>query len=369
MLQSSQSGVAGAAVIGGVQPRVILSSRVRLARNLKDEHFPDWATAEERKALLERLVPQVMWASEDAQARFFDMSTIAEREREVLKERWLVSSDLLKRSDGAGVVVAHGEALAVMINEEDHVRIQSIHQGLSLMQCWEEADALDTSLDPILPYAFSGRLGYLTACPSNVGTGMRASVMVHLPGLRLTGDIDPVIKALERLNLNVRGTSGEGSMAAGLRFQVSNQGTLGMSEQAVIETLEHVARKIEQQEIAARLRVLRDAPTVFEDCLCRSLAMLKSARLMRADEALDYLSAIRMGMEMGMVRGVGLSRLEELAMVVLPGHMQNFFDAELDPDERDERRANLLGESFAACEIESKLIHESALRLRTARRQ
>ena len=348
-------------------PRIVVSSRVRLARNLQGERFPDWASGAERIELLQRIGPAAVQATGDDAAALLAIADLDARNRDLLVERWLISRDLAERVKGGGVVVARNGAVAVMINEEDHIRIQAITPGLNLAQSWREADAIDTRLDRLLAYSFSRRLGYLTACPSNIGTGMRASVMVHLPGLRLTGDIDPVIQGLERLRLTVRGIGGEGSAAAGHRYQISNQGTLGQDEPAVIAALERVAREVARQEALARLRALRDSPLLFEDCLSRALALLQHARLLQTEEALDYLSALRMGVEMGMVRGIAPDRLDELEMAVQPGHLQEFLHTDLDAEARDVRRAETLNEHLHDCEVDDRRIHAAAKRMATSR--
>lgn len=344
-------------------PRIVMSSRVRLARNLQGERFPDWASGAERIALLQRIGPLALQAIGAEGATLLTIGDLDARARDLLVERWLISRDLAERVTGGGVVIARNGAVSIMVNEEDHIRIQAISPGLNVTQSWQAADAIDTRLDHLLPYAFSRRLGYLTACPSNIGTGMRASVMVHLPGLRLTGDIDPVIQGLERLCLTVRGIGGEGSAAAGHRFQISNQGTLGQDEQTVIATLERVAEEIAHQEALARLRALRDLPLLFEDCLSRALALLRHAKLLQTEEALDYLSAVRMGVEMGMIRGITPDKLAQLELAVQPGHLQEFLQTDLDAESRDVRRAETLNEHVQDCTVDARRIQATAKRM------
>ncbi len=349
-------------------PRIVVSSRVRLARNLRGERFPDWASQQERQRLLERIGAAAIQAVEEPQAKLIAIGGADERMLEVMVERWLISRDLAARGAGGGVVVVGSGIVSVMINEEDHIRIQAIAPGLDLVQAWEAADAVDTRLDGLLPYAFSQRLGYLTACPSNIGTGMRASVMVHLPGLRLTGELDPIIRGLERLRFTVRGIGGEGSEAAGHRFQISNQGTLGMDERAVIASLERVVREVARHEELARKRALRDMPTILEDCLARSLALLQHARLMQAEEALDYLSALRMGVEMGLIRGARPDALDLLELAVQPGHLQDFVNAELNAEMRDVRRAETLNDILYNWEVDERRV-QAATKLLTRNRE
>jgi protein arginine kinase len=243
--------------------------------------------------------------------------------------------------------VSRDEQLAVMINEEDHLRIQAIRTGLDVRRAWEVADAVDTHLESRLAYAYTPRLGYLTACPSNVGTGMRASVMVHLLGLRLTNDLDAVIRALERMRLAVRGVGGEGSEAAGHMFQISNPGTLGQDEASIIDGLLRVVNEVVRQERQARLRLLRDSPEVLLDCLARALAVVQHARVMQTDESLDYLSALRLGVILGLIRRLTVPEIDAWVLAVQPGHLQKRLGKILEPEQRDILRATLLRDQLA----------------------
>jgi protein arginine kinase len=230
-----------------------------------------------------------------------------------------------------------------MVNEEDHLRIQVIRPGLELASAWALADRIDSCLEPALDYAFSTRLGYLTACPSNVGTGLRASVMVHLLGLRLAEDLDAALRALSALRLAVRGVDGEGTDAAGHLFQVSNQGTLGQREDEVLGTLAEQVGELIRQEQLARRRLLRDAPAVVHDCVARALAILQHARMIASDEAMDYLSALRFGVQLRLLENLSVPRVDDLLLGVQPVHLQQRFHLETaDQDLRDMRRADWL---------------------------
>jgi protein arginine kinase len=345
------------------EPQIIMSSRVRLARNLRGERFPDWASERERVEVLRRVGTAAVQAAEHPDAKVIPMEGIDGVRMETMRERSLISRDLVDRGVGAGVVYAGIHSLSIMINEEDHIRIQAFEFGLGLSRAWEIADAFDTRLEKLVPYAFSERLGYLTACPSNIGTGMRASVMVHLPGLRLSGDLDAVIRGLERLRFTVRGIGGEGSAASGHRFQISNQGTLGLDERAVIASLERVTVEVARQEGLARKRVLRDMPVVVKDCVSRALAILQNAHLIQADEALDYLSAVRMGIEMGVIQDARPDVLEMLELMVHPGHLQGYLKEEMDPEQRDLRRADLLRERLDLWTVNEWLVRKARKRL------
>lgn len=331
----------------GAETAVALSCRVRLARNLRGERFPDWNDEAGRQRIFRQVVDAVLAAGGLRAPQVFDVGKLDDLTLQQIGERRLISNDLIERGGGGGLVLDAGGELSVMINEEDHLRIQVIHPGLDLRRAWEVADAFDTRLESRLDYAFSRQLGYLTACPSNVGTGLRASVMLHLLGLRLTEDLDAVLRALDRLRLTVRGVGGEGSDAAGHMFQISNQGTLGRSEDAVLaELLLHV-QEVVRQERFARLRLMRDAPWLIEDCVARALALLQSARVIQADESLDYLSALRLGAELGLLRRLTVARAAELALAVQPGSLQRLMGAAADPDRRDVFRADWLRAQLA----------------------
>lgn len=326
---------------------IAVSCRVRLARNLRGVKFPDWADEAERRRLFDEVSP---WLAKEAgitQASIVSVGELDEATRALLRERHLISRDLAERGLGSGLVLSKDERVAVMINEEDHFRVQVIEPGMDLHRAWDVADSVDARMEQRFDYAFSPRLGFLTACPSNVGTGLRASVMVHLLGLRLTNDLDAVLRALERLRLTVRGVGGEGSDAAGHMFQISNQETLGEDEHTLIDDLLETVGDVVQQERNARLRLLRDSPEVLLDCVSRALAIIKSARIMETEEALDYLSALRLGVEMGIARRLTVLEVDLLTLGIQPGHLQRSMGSILEPPRRDVVRAKLMREMLS----------------------
>ena len=330
---------------------IAVSCRVRLARNLRDERFPDWADEAGRRRVFEALGP---WLAHDAGiegARRLDVGALDDATRDLLCERHLISTDLAGRGAGVGLVVAGDERLAVMLNEEDHLRIQVIEPGMDLQHAWRVADALDTRLDARFACAFSPRLGYLTACPSNVGTGLRASIMVHLLGLHLAEDLDASLRALERLRFAVRGVTGEGSEAAGHMFQVSNQETLGADEATLIGELLDIVGEVVRQERNARLRLRRDSPEVLVDCVARALAVIQSARIMATGEALDHLSALRLGVHLGLVRRLTVAEVDDLTLAIQPGHLQKRLGQTLEPARRDVVRADFMRAALAQAEL------------------
>ena len=324
---------------------IAMTCRVRLARNLEKERFPDWATERDR----ERVVSSVTAAlqSEFPEFRVCPVSELDEKDREMLCEAHLVSKDLLAREAGGGLAYAPDSSLCVMINEEDHLRIQGFGLGLDLETAWRAADALDTCLEGHLAYAWSPQYGYLTACPSNVGTGLRASAMLHLLGLRLLGDIEAAVRGLERMRLLVRGMAGEGSEAAGQIYQISNMDSLGKDEAAIVGRVKRICAEVVRQEHNARVRLVQESPLVLLDCLARSLSVLQNARLLATSEAIEFLSALRLGASLGLVTRLKVAEVDRLILLVQPGHLQKSKGLALSPEERDEMRAEFLRRKVA----------------------
>ncbi len=330
---------------------IAISARVRLARNLAGESFPDWADEAGRRRVLRMVVEAARASGALPESIFISMDETGDTDARILMERRLISAELADRGPGGGLLLQPDESVALLVNEEDHLRIQVIQPGMDLRGAWERADAVDTALEAILAYAFSSELGYLTACPSNCGTGLRASVMLHLLGLRLTNDLEPVLKALDRLRLAVRGIGGEGSDAAGHMFQVSNQETLGLDEPSIIADLSRVIADVARQEMNARLRIMEDAPHLAEDCVARALAILQNARVLQSEEALDYLSALRLGVELRLLRRLTMAEINELLLATQPGHLRQRMREPLEADERDRLRADFVRERMAAVSL------------------
>ena len=326
---------------------IAVSCRVRLARNLRALKFPDWADEAERLRLFDQVAPWLLQHAGIDKPRIVPMGDLDEATRALLRERHLISRDLAERGIGSGVVVSEDERVAIMINEEDHLRVQVIEPGMDLHAAWNTANDVDARMEQQFDFAFSAKLGFLTACPSNVGTGLRASVMVHLLGLRLTNDLDAVLRALDRLRLTVRGVGGEGSEAAGHMFQISNQETLGENEATLIDDLLETVGDVVHQERNARLRLQRDTPEILLDCVARALAIIQNARVMETDEALDYLSALRLGVEMGLVRRLTVAEVDALTLGIQPGHLQRGMGKVLEPPRRDIVRAKVMREMLS----------------------
>ncbi len=324
----------------GIAEGPVVSSRIRLARNLEDYSFPGWASEEENHAVWEQTL--AIFSEMERPFMGWNMADTAKIDRQILFERHLISQEMAREEDSCGVFVSPDECLSIMVNEEDHIRIQSLQPGLSLQSAWEAADEVDDLLEARLSYAFSPKLGYLTACPSNVGTGMRASVMLHLPGLVLMEEMEPVINGIAKIGLAVRGMWGEGTEAAGNMFQVSNQITLGRREDQIIAHLEQIVLELVEHETNARRRLMQDKPIVVEDHVARAMGILGNARMMTSGEALNLLSTIRLGMDLGMVKNFSCRELDTMFIATQPAHLQKLEHKHLEPDERDVVRADML---------------------------
>lgn len=320
----------------------VISSRIRLARNLYDTTFPGWASEEVRNQVWNDVVEAFDRVCESSQFLRWRMDELKLLERELLFERHLISAELAERKVGSGLFVSEDECRVVMVNEEDHLRLQSLQPGLNLQRALEQADALDNELEKSLTYAFSTKLGYLTACPSNVGTGMRASVMLHLPGLCLTEEINPVVNAVSKIGLTVRGMWGEGSEAAGHMFQISNQITLGKSELEIISHLDQIVLEVIEHEKNARLRLMESQSIRVHDHIGRAFGILAHAVLISSKEALDLLSGLRLGIDLGLIPEISRRAIDQLLIQIQPAHLQRVAGTVLSPEERDGKRAQLI---------------------------
>ncbi|HAS83861.1 MAG TPA: ATP--guanido phosphotransferase [Verrucomicrobia bacterium] len=321
---------------------VVVSSRVRLARNLRGKAFPGWAGSHEREHVFSQMSRILTAESLLENPSVLQMDELNLIERDILCEKHLISAELTLGGSGTGVVYDRCAGLSVMINEEDHLRMQVLHAGLDLQQAWQVIDQLDDRVGHAIDYAFSPSLGFLTACPSNVGTGMRASVMMHLPGLKLLGEADPVVQGLTRTGFAVRGAFGEGSDAFGALYQVSNQTTLGRSEQQTIERLDDMVRSLIDIERNARRRLYALPVPRLADHVGRVFGILQYACMLSAGEAMDIISGLRLGLDFDMVSGTDAECLMAVMQNVQPGHLQQEARRSLLAAERDVFRAGYL---------------------------
>jgi protein arginine kinase len=332
---------------------IVLSSRVRLARNLAGRPFPCQARREERVRLCAEIRDACGQSQSLSPALFFDMGQLDTCDKQVLKERHLISREMAERGEGSGLLVADNERVAIMINEEDHLRLQAINPGDDLRTVWSHINGVDSDFERRMDFAFSPRLGYLTSCPSNVGTGLRASVMVHLPGLHLLEEVDAVCRGLTRIGLAVRGLFGEGSEAFGNMYQISNQVTLGRSEEEILNEVLEFVREVVQHERNARVRLFESRRSLLIDRVSRARAVLAAARLMTSEEMVELLSILRLGVECGLAQGIRIAGINELLLLSQPGHLQRMAGRALDAVERDELRARFGRERVGGVELDT----------------
>jgi protein arginine kinase len=328
----------------GPHDRIVMSSRVRLARNLKEATFPGWAKKPERIRVLELIRPVVEGLPEMKDAFAEVMDSLSTLDKQILVERHLISREHAAKSAGSGLVLNRDETLCFMINEEDHLRMQALRPGLQLREAWSAIDRADSALEQKLGYAFSPELGYLTACPTNVGTGIRVSAMLHLPGLVLAEQINAIIQAVSKLGLAVRGLYGEGTQALGNVFQVSNQMTLGESELVIVERLERALMQIIEHEENARGTLLERKPKTVYNHIGRAYGILANAHSISSNETMNLLSLMRLGMEVGLFPGVDRALVDELFIMTQPAHLQKQHSEKLSAEERDLLRADMLRE-------------------------
>ena len=321
---------------------IVMSSRIRLARNLEKFPFATRATETTARDVL-RIVKEGLAHSVTLRRPLvFEMGELNEVDRQFLVERHLVSREHIVQPDHKAVAIGEGEVISIMINEEDHLRIQVIHSGLDLRDAWSLIDTLDDELSEVLPYAYSSDWGYLTCCPTNTGTGMRASVMVHLPSLVITKQINKVLHTITKLELTARGLYGEGTEASGNFFQISNQVALGRSEDEIMENIERILKEVIHQEQTGRESLLTNNRVQLEDRVWRAFGILRHAQTMSSTEALDLLSAVRLGVDLGLMNGLTRSTVNELFLFSQPAHLQKLEGKVLTVKERDTKRAQLI---------------------------
>jgi protein arginine kinase len=328
----------------GPYDRIVMSSRVRLARNIKGAAFPGWAKKPERVRVLELIRPAIESLPEMKDAFGETMDSLSTLDKQILVERHLISREHAAKSAGSGLVLNRDETLCFMINEEDHLRMQALRPGLQLRQAWTAIDQADSALEKKLEYAFNPELGYLTACPTNIGTGIRVSAMLHLPGLVLAEQINPIIQSVNKLGLAVRGLYGEGTEALGNVFQVSNQMTLGESEGAIVERLEKVLAQIIEHEENARASLLEKKPKMVYNHIGRAYGILANAHSISSKETMNLLSLMRLGVDVGLFPGVDRALVDELFILTQPAHLQKQHSEKLSAEERDLLRADMVRE-------------------------
>ncbi len=326
----------------GPESDIVISSRIRLARNLMNFPFTHMMTQKQAEKIFEEVKETIennsVLAKDIEIIKIKDLSLI---ERQVLVEKHLISPALAENPEGA-VFLTEDNSLSIMVNEEDHLRIQCLYPGLNLEKAWDINSKIDDLLEERLTFAFDEKKGYLTACPTNVGTGLRVSVMLHLPTLVMTQHINRIFATIGQVGLTVRGLYGEGTEAIGNIFQISNQITLGQREEDIINNLKNVTQQIIDRERSARDYLMKERSMHLKDIIGRAYGTLKHAYVVSTKEAMELLSNVRLGVDFGLIEGIDRKLLNELMILIRPANIQKFYETELDEEQRDIKRAELL---------------------------
>ncbi|MBX3473899.1 MAG: protein arginine kinase [Planctomycetes bacterium] len=331
----------------GPESDVVISTRVRLARNVSGFPFTARADARQRSEVLRLATEALRSVHLEKSVVTLDLQQVAEMDRDILVERHLISRELAGAEGPRGVTFGRGEMLSIMVNEEDHLRLQWIKSGFDPDRAFSALRRVDAAMETALPIAFSPLYGYLTACPTNVGTGMRVSVMVHLPALTLMEHVDKVFKAAQRMNHAVRGLYGEGTRAFGDMYQLSNQATLGRSEEEIVAGIKAIVPQVLEYERRMRGELYTEKREFVEDKVLRSLALLRNARRLSVQEMMSHLSLVRLGVDLKIVTDVSMDTLNRLFILGQPSHLQREAHAVLNPTEREARRAELVRAKLA----------------------
>jgi protein arginine kinase len=326
----------------GPESDIVISSRIRLARNLAAFNFTNRASAYQKTEIEGLLRDRIGKLELDPRLDYVAVPGLAPLDRQFLVERQLISRELAAAEGPRGVAVGPRETVSIMVNEEDHLRLQVMRSGFALDEAWQDIDKVDDLLEQKVSYAFSEEFGYLTACPTNVGTGMRSSVMLHLPALVWTKQIEKVFRALQKINLAVRGLYGEGSRASGDFYQISNQVTLGKSETGILTEIREVIPQIVTYERQARAALLRESRQALQDRVSRAHGTLCSATMMTSEETMDLLSSVRLGVNLNLLDDINIRTVNELFIHTQPAHLQKLMGSLLDGEERNAARARYL---------------------------
>lgn len=326
----------------GPNSNIVMSSRIRSARNLANVPFSHWASKEERAESLNSIRAAVESSSFLKNAIYVKVSDLNDIDKQFLTERHLISRELAALADSNAVVFDEREIISIMINEEDHIRIQVMQSGFNLTEAWRITDEIDNDMSARLEYAHSERLGFLTACPTNVGTGMRASVMLHLPALVFSNQANRVLQTISKLGLAVRGFYGEGTEAMGNFFQISNQVTLGRTEEEIVDNIERIIRQIISREESARKAMFMRNKERLVDRIWRAYGTLRSAHIISSNETIELLSAIRLGLDMDIMKDINITVLNDLFILTQPAHLQKMEKKILTTAERDLKRAEII---------------------------
>jgi len=326
----------------GPEADIVISSRVRLARNLADFPFITRATDTDRVQIEKLLRGQILNIEAREEILYVDLGELPGVDRQLLVERHLISREHAESRGARAVAIDRREKFSVMVNEEDHLRIQVLTSGFDLESVWEQVNRIDDLIESKVTYAFHEKLGYLTACPTNVGTGMRVSVMLHLPALVITRQIDKVFRSLQKIGLAVRGLYGEGSQAMGDFYQVSNQVTLGKSEGELIRQIADIVPVVIDYERKARQFLVKESQENLHDRVSRAYGILSTAQTISSEETMMLLSSVRMGINLGLLPDLEIPVVNQLFIQTQPAHLQKLTGSELDTSDRNIERARYL---------------------------
>lgn len=327
---------------------IVFSSRVRLARNINQLSFPYYAGEIQLEEVIDQVGVAIKSPGQLQNCVLKRLDEMTQLDRVLLVEKYLVSLDLIKNPAHRGVVLNQDQTVSIMLNEEDHLRIQSIYSGLQLKKAWESATQIDDRLETKLGYAFDEEKGYLTTCPTNVGTGLRVSVLVHLPALKMVDQVKKVLAVLPHVGLNVRGAYGEGTDSSGNLYQISNQVTLGLSEEEIISKIVSVTKQVIDQERSARDALLANQSRLqLENRVNRAYGLLTHSRLIPSEEAVKLLSDVLLGASLNLISKVEVQVVKELLFLIRPAMLQHLIGKELSPGERDHYRAAVIREHLA----------------------
>lgn len=326
----------------GPNSDIVISSRVRLARNVEGRFFPHWANKQQAEDTMNSLRAAMERVDYLKKTTFFRLSELDSIDKHFLVERHLMSREQASKSDSKAIVIDEEEIVSIMINEEDHLRMQVMKSGFDLLESWEIMNVIDDALSKELRLAFSAELGYLTACPTNVGTGMRGSVMLHLPALVIMRTIDKVLAAIAKLSFTTRGLYGEGTQATGNFFQISNQVSLGHNEDEIISNINGLIRQVIEHEEQARSILLKQQKNFLEDRIWRAYGVLKNAYIISSQETTEHLSMVRLGVDLNVVKDIDRRTINQLFILIQPAHLQKLEGKKLSSQERDVKRANII---------------------------
>jgi len=326
----------------GPNSNIVISSRIRLARNLDKIPFPHWANKKQSEEILKTIEEASSKVDYLKKTTTFKLADVDSIDKQFLVERHLMSHEHAQKTNHKAIIIDEEEIVAIMINEEDHIRMQVMQSGFNLFEAWNIINGIDDSLAKELTFAFLADWGYLTACPTNTGTGMRGSVMLHLPALVITRQINRVLTAIAKLSFTTRGLYGEGTQATGNFFQISNQVSLGHGEDEIIDNINALIRQIIEQENQAREVLFSQNKEMLEDRINRSLGILKTAHIISSQETTELLSMVRLGCDLGTFKDIDRRTINELFIITQPAHLQKIENKKFTTQERDVKRAELI---------------------------